>query len=118
MSYDKLGGVAESEIVAYPITDVNQSHLSNLICAYHSSFGYIVCASDTYKRKDYWVHPANLDKVTPRHFEYVFKAGSKKDLYKLLYNEAMNDIENLEEWRAAAVKEIKQLTDKGCWVEC
>ena len=85
INYDRLGGVAESEIVAYPITDVNRSHLANLICPYHSSFGSIICATDVYVSKDCWAHLANLDEITPRHFEYIFKVRSKKDPDTLWY---------------------------------
>ena len=119
MNYDRLGGIAEAatEIAAYPVTDVNRNHLSNLICAYHGSFGSVVNSNETYIGNDCWTHLANLDEVTPRHFARVFKAGSKKDPDTLSYDEAMNDIENLKGWRFAAAKEINQLEDKGCWKE-
>ena len=120
MNYDRLGGIAEaaSEIAAYPVTDVSRNHLSNLICAYHGSFGSLVSTNETYIGNDSWAQLANLDEVTPRHFANVFKAGSKKDPDTLSYDEAMNDIENLKGWRYAAAKEINQLEDKGCWKEC
>ena len=120
MNYDRLGGIAEAanEIAAYPVTDISRNHLSNLICAYHGSFGSLVSTNETYIGDDSWAHLANLDEVTPRHFANVFKAGSKKDPDTLSYDEAMNDIENLEGWRHAAAKEINQLEDKGCWKEC
>ena len=119
MNYDKLGGIAEAatEIAAYPVTNVSRNHLSNLICAYHGSFGSLVSSNETYIGNDYWAHLANLDEVTPRHFAHVFKAGSKKDPDTLSYDEAMNDLKNLKEWRLAAANEIKQLEDKVCWKE-
>ena len=120
MNYDRLGGIAEAanEIAAYPVTDISRNHLSNLICAYHGSFGSLVSTNETYIGDDSWAHLANLDEVTPRHFANVFKAGSKKDPDTLSYDKAMSDIENLEGWRYAAAKEINQLEDKGCWKEC
>ena len=98
MNYDRIGGVAEAatEIAAYPVTNVNRSHLSNLICAYHRLFGSVVSSNETYIGNDCWAHLANLDEVTPIHFSHVFKAGSKKDPDTLLYDEAMNDVENLD----------------------
>ena len=102
MNYDRLGGIAEAatEIAAYPVADVNRNQLLNLICAYHGSF---VRSNETYIGNDCWAHLANLDEVTPRNFAHVFKAGSKKDPDNLLYDEAMNNIENLDGWRLAAV---------------
>ena len=78
----------------------------------------MVSKEETNISKDCWVHLAKLDEVTPKHFNVVFKAGSKKDPDTLSYDEAMNDTEFQVEWMAAAAKEIKQLESKGCWMEC
>ena len=118
LTYGHLGIAAESEINAYPVANITRAHLSNLICAYHGSFGSVVSKEETDISKDCWVHLAKLDEVTPKHFNVVFKAGSKKDPDTLSYDEAMNDTEFQVEWMAAAAKEIKQLEAKGCWVEC
>ena len=129
LNYQELGGIAESDMDpandhdktlrwSFPVTGINRNHLSNLICAYHGSFGSVVCEDDTHISRDCWVHLAKLDELAPKHFDFVFKAASKKDPDTLSYDEAMNDAEYQVEWMAAAAKEIKQLEEKGCWVEC
>ena len=96
MNYDRLGGIAEAatEIAAYPVTDINRNHLSNLIYGYHGSCGSLVSSNKTYIGNDCWVHLANLDEVSPRHFAHFIKAGSKKDPDTLSYDKAMNGIKS------------------------
>ena len=55
---------------------------------------------------------SKLDKMLPHHFAEIFKAGGKKNLDILSYKEVQNDIENIKEWLAAALKEIRQLENK------
>ena len=50
---------------------------------------------------------------------WIFLANKKaKDPDLLTWDQAMRDFPNLDRWLAAVAKEIKQLEDKECWVEC
>ena len=55
---------------------------------------------------------SKLDKMLPHHFAEIFKAGGKKNPDILSYEEVQNDIENIKEWLASALKEIRQLESK------
>ena len=61
---------------------------------------------------------AKLDKLPPHQFAQVFKAAKKTNPDILSYNEAMRDYENVKDWLAAALKEIKYLENKKVWMEC
>ena len=41
-----------------------------------------------------------------------------KDPDLLTWDQAMRDYPNLKEWMATIAKEIRQLEEKQCWVEC
>ena len=124
MNYDCLGGIAEynhqdeGNYHDLPIDGMNKDHFTNLICAYHSSFGSLVNRDEVRTSNTFWTHLANVHELRPYQFEHVFKARAVKDPDTLSYDEAMSDKDNIEEWMAAAQKEIKQLEEKGCWVEC
>jgi len=125
MNYDRLGGMAEYKqqqgnggYYDLPIDGMNKNHFANLICAYHSSFGSLVNRDEVRTGNTFWTHLANVHELRPYQFEHVFKARAVKDPDTLSYDEAMSYEENIEEWMAAAQKEIKQLEEKGCWVEC
>ncbi len=45
----------------------------------------------------------------------AYQATKQKDPDTLTWSEAMADSEHVEDWRAAAMKEIKELEDKACW---
>ena len=51
---------------------------------------------------------------------YLANSKSKKscDPDVLTWDQAMRDYPNLEGWMAAMAKEIRQLEEKNCWVEC
>ena len=61
---------------------------------------------------------SQIDEMLPHQFAEIFKAGGKKnpDIYS--YEEVQNDIEHLNEWLEAALKEIRQLESKNVWSEC
>ena len=59
-----------------------------------------------------------LDELSPHQFEQVFKAAGKKNPGILSYKEVQRDYDNLKEWLAAALKEIRQLEKKNVWSEC
>ena len=59
-----------------------------------------------------------IDEMLPHQFAEVFKAGGKKNPDILSYEEVQNDHENLKKWLASALKEIRQLEDKGVWTKC
>ena len=46
----------------------------------------------------------------------MFKAAKKKNPDILSYAKAMRNYDNLKDWLAVALKEIKQLEGKGVWV--
>ena len=48
---------------------------------------------------------------------WIYLAKKKSDPDLLTWDQAMRDFDNLSEWTASLAKEIKQLEDKGCWVE-
>ena len=56
--------------------------------------------------------------MTPAQFEYVFKAAKNKNPDILTYDETLRDLKHLKDWMEAALKEIKQLESKECWIEC
>ena len=62
--------------------------------------------------------PARLDELDPHQFAQAFKAAKGKNPDILSCKEAMADCENLKDWLASALKEIRQLEKKGVWVEC
>ena len=78
----------------------------------------IVEANEVHVKESDWKDFNGWAELHPTTFEYVFKAKANRDPDTLTWDEAMNDIEHLTEWREAAAKEIKQLEDKECWVEC
>ena len=47
----------------------------------------------------------------------AFKAKVNQDPDILSYDQAMNDLDNLDEWKKAAMKEIRELEQKGTWIE-
>ena len=61
---------------------------------------------------------SQIDEMLPYQFAEIFKAGGKKnpDIYS--YEEVRKDLEHLEEWLEAALKEIRQLENKKVWTEC
>lgn len=59
-----------------------------------------------------------LDEFPAHVYNTAFSAKKNKDPDTLSFNEAMADTDNLEAWHQAAAKEVKQLEDKGCWIEC
>ena len=61
---------------------------------------------------------ARIDEMTPAQFEYVFKAAKNKNPDILTYDETLRDLKHLKDWMEAALKEIKQLESKECWIEC
>ena len=90
--YEQLGGLAEFPYIE--TFDVSQAFLS-------------VCQE-----------PRNVSSETFDPFQAFLAAAKAKDPDNFTYNEAMNDTDHLESWRAAADKEIRQLESKGCWEEC
>ena len=99
------------------VDSLDKDHLSNLVCAYHGSFGSVVTSDEVKAHYSDWKKFSNLDELRPDLFGQIFKAKANKDPNTLSYDEAMND-EHIIEWREAAAKEIKQLSDKKCWEEC
>ena len=45
----------------------------------------------------------------------AYQTTKKKDPDTLTWNEAMNDAAHVDDWRAAALKEIRELEAKDCW---
>ena len=56
--------------------------------------------------------------LPPHQYHRLYAAAKNKDPDTLSYDEAMAEFEHLQAWRDAALKEIKQLEEKGCWEEC
>ena len=48
----------------------------------------------------------------------MFIAAEKKNPDILSYDKVMHNYDNLKDWLAVALKEIKQLEGKGVWVKC
>ena len=99
------------------VDGLNKNHLSNLVCAYHGSFGSVVTVDEVKAHYSDWKKFSNLDELQPDLFGQIFKARANKDPDTLSYNKAMSD-KYIIEWREAAAKEITQLKDKKCWEEC
>jgi len=97
---------------------MDKHHVSKLICAYHGSFGSIVEANEVHVDESDWKDFDGRTELHPTIFKYVFKAKTNRDPDTLTWDKAMNNTENLMEWRKATAKEINQLVEKGCWVEC
>ena len=99
MEYTTLGGLAE--VLAFTAASQTDSNVSKVL-SYFS-------ASNT-----------PITELPPHvyHQAYSHAATKNKDPDTLSFDEAMNDFANLDSWKNAAAKEIKQLESKGCWVEC
>ena len=61
---------------------------------------------------------SKIDEMIPHQFAEIFKAGGKKNPDILSYKEVQNDIKNIKEWLASALKEIWQLENKKVWTKC
>ena len=99
------------------VDGLDKTHLSNLVCAYHGSFGSVVTLDEVKAYYSDWKKFSNLDELRPDLFGQIFKARANKDPDTLSYNKAMSD-KYIIEWREAAAKEITQLSNKKCWEEC
>jgi hypothetical protein len=48
---------------------------------------------------------------------YAYQATKQKDPDTLTWDQAMSDSNHADDWKAAALKEIRELEAKGCWEE-
>ena len=121
MNYDKLGGLAErsEEDIRDErlVDDVTIEHIANQCSVYFASYG-IDCEIETELLEEVVACLTQLDEMTPNQFAQVFKAAGKKNPDILTYEEVQNDYDNIKEWLAAALKEIRQLESKNVWSEC
>ena len=92
-------------------------HIANQCSVYFASYG-INCNIQGDLSKMTVQCLQKLDKMQPHQFAQVFKAAKKSNPDIFSYDEAMRDHENLKDWLAAALKEIKQLEGKGVRVQC
>ena len=109
----ELAGVAEEELVNQETIE----HIANHCQIYLALYG-IKQEREADLDEEAIVCLARLDELNPHQFAQVFKAAKGKNLDILSYEEAMSDYENLKDWLASALKEIRQLEKKGVWVEC
>ena len=58
-----------------------------------------------------------LEELQPHQFAQDFRAAERTNPKILSCDQAMRDYNNLKDWLAAALKEIKQLESKGVWTE-
>ena len=73
------------------VDGLNKTHLSNLVCAYHGSFGSVVTSDEVKAHYSDWRKFSNLDELQPDLFGKIFKARANKDPDTLLYNKDMSD---------------------------
>ena len=59
-----------------------------------------------------------VNDLPPFVYHQAFSAKKNKDPDTLSFDEAMADTENIVSWHKAAAKEVNQLEEKGCWIEC
>ena len=78
----------------------------------------VSCKMETELSPSAMAHPAKLDHLSPHQCAQAFKAASEKNLNIPLHEEVQRDCNNLKEWLAAALKEMRQLERKGVWTEC
>ena len=122
LNYDKLGGnlaelPAELPMKELPVDNLTVEHIASQCKVYFAAYG-IDCEIEAKLSPETVACLAKLDELPPHQFAQVFKAAKKKNPDILSYNKAMRDYENLKEWLAAALKEIRQLEGKKVWIEC
>ena len=116
MKYDKLGGLAEQSEESL-VDNLTIKHIANQCCAHFVSYR-IDCEVEANLSQETIACLTKLDQLNPHQFAQVFKAAGKKNPDILTYEEVQQDYDNLKEWLAAALKEIRQLEGKKVWVEC
>ena len=113
-TWRNLASVSETFQTKEPLVDdLTIEHIAHQCSVYFASYG-----KDCELSKSTVNCLQRLDKVQPHQFAQVFKAAKKKNPDILSYDKAMRDYNNLKDWFAATLKEIKQLEGKGVWIEC
>ena len=97
--------------------DLTLQHIANQCSVYLALYG-INCEVDCALSMETISCFQKLDELLPHQFAQVFKAAKNKNPDILSFDEAMRDYDNLKDWLAVALKEIKQLEGKGVWTEC
>ena len=116
MNCDKLGGLAECSEENI-VDDLTIEHIVNH-CSVCFALHGIDCKIETKPSTETIACLTKLDKLSPCHFAQALNAAGKKNLGILSHEEVQQDCKNLKEWSAAALKEIRQLEQKGVWTEC
>ena len=99
------------------VSDVTIEHLANQCTAYFAAYGIDQKVTQPVSQK-IATCLGSLDELSPYQFGQVFKAAKQNNPDILSFDQAMRDHLHIEEWLAAALKEITQLEKKNCWSEC
>ena len=116
LNCEKWGGPAdcsEENIV----DDTTIEHIANHCSVHFAAYG-IDCEIETELSTETIACLTKLNELSPHQFAQVFKAAGGKNPDILSHKEVHGDYENLKEWLAAALKEIRQPERKGVWTEC
>ena len=116
MKCGKPGGSAECSEENL-VNDLTIKHIANH-CGMHFAAHGIDCEIETELSAKTVACLTKLDELSPHQFSQAFKAAGEKNPDILSCQEVQRDCENLKEWPAAALKEIRQLERKGVWTEC
>ena len=115
-SCNKLGGLAECSEEKL-VDKLTTKHIANQCCICFASHR-IDCEMETKSSSNTIACLAKLNKQSLHQFAQVFKAAGEKHPDILLHEEVQRDCNNLKEWLAAALKEIRRLEKKGVWTKC
>ena len=98
------------------VDDFTIQHIANHCSVFLAGYG-MDCEVDMELSKATIQCVTKLEELQPHQFAQVFRAAKKTNPDILSYDQAMRDYNNLQDWLASALKEIKQLESKGVWTE-
>ena len=124
MNCTKLGGPAEGTeehlkhiTDAAAVDDFTSDLIENQCSARVTGFG-IPNKDENRSKESASACFSKTDKMAPHQFAKMSKAGGKKSPDTLSCKEVQNDHKSTKAWLASALKEIRQLEDKGVWTGC